>query len=54
MIGSLHYYKMWRFGLRQTVKTLAGDGLYIHGRAHHGSDGCIVPLDPRQFPDLAG
>jgi hypothetical protein len=28
------------------------DGFYIHGRGHHGSDGCIVPLDPRQFQNL--
>lgn len=27
-------------------------GFYIHGRGPHGSDGCIVPLDPKQFRQL--
>jgi hypothetical protein len=27
-------------------------GFYIHGRGPHGSDGCIVPLDTKQFQQL--
>ena len=27
-------------------------GFYIHGRGPHGSDGCIVPLDSKQFQQL--
>jgi hypothetical protein len=27
-------------------------GFFIHGRGRHGSDGCIVPLDPAQFRSL--
>lgn len=33
-------------------KPMGRDGFYIHGRGHHGSDGCIVPLDPNQFQNL--
>ena len=33
-------------------KPMGRDGFYIHGRGPHGSDGCIVPLDPRQFQNL--
>jgi len=28
------------------------DGFYIHGRGHHGSERCIMPLNPVQFQDL--
>jgi hypothetical protein len=33
-------------------KPMGRDGFYIHGRGHHGSDGCIVPLDLHQFQEL--
>ncbi len=33
-------------------KPMGRDGFYIHGRGHHGSDGCIVPLEPDQFREL--
>jgi hypothetical protein len=33
-------------------KPMGRDGFYIHGRGHHGSDGCIVPLEPHQFQNL--
>lgn len=33
-------------------KPMGRDGFYIHGQGHHGSDGCIVPLNPVQFQDL--
>ena len=33
-------------------KPMGRDGFYIHGRGHHGSDGCIVPLNPHEFHDL--
>lgn len=33
-------------------KPMGRDGFYIHGRGPHGSDGCIVPLDPNQFKNL--
>ena len=33
-------------------KPMGRDGFYIHGRGSHGSDGCIVPLEPHQFHNL--
>ncbi len=27
-------------------------GFHIHGRGHHGSDGCIVPARPQDFHSL--
>ena len=33
-------------------KPMGRDGFYIHGQGPHGSDGCIVPLDPNQFKEL--
>jgi Protein of unknown function (DUF2778) len=33
-------------------KPMGRDGFFIHGRGPHGSDGCIVPLDSKQFQDL--
>lgn len=33
-------------------KPMGRDGFFIHGRGHHGSDGCIVPRDLHQFLDL--
>lgn len=27
-------------------------GFFIHGRGKHGSDGCIVPLNPLEFQNL--
>ena len=45
-------------GLSARLDSLTGkapmgrDGFYIHGRGPHGSDGCIVPLDPHQFTQL--
>ena len=33
-------------------RPMGRDGFYIHGRGPHGSDGCIVPLDPIQFTNL--
>lgn len=34
------------------VDMMGRSGFYIHGRGPHGSDGCIVPLDPGQFHQL--
>jgi len=33
-------------------KPMGRDGFFIHGRGPHGSDGCIVPLNSKQFQDL--
>ena len=33
-------------------RPMGRDGFYIHGRGHHGSDGCIVPLDAVKFHQL--
>lgn len=45
-------------GLSARLDSLSGkppmgrDGFFIHGRGPHGSDGCIVPLDPHEFTRL--
>jgi hypothetical protein len=30
------------------------DGFLIHGTGHHGSDGCIVPINKSSFDQLMG
>jgi hypothetical protein len=35
-----------------TFKPMGRDGFFIHSRGPHGSDGCIVPLDPAKFREL--